>query len=68
MVRFADYLKDLWIKIAPQNNTLAVTATDKKLHRGFINLGNTCFLNVVLQCLINTKPLKDNLNKMQFIK
>nr|XP_048683698.1 ubiquitin carboxyl-terminal hydrolase 21 isoform X2 [Caretta caretta]XP_048683699.1 ubiquitin carboxyl-terminal hydrolase 21 isoform X2 [Caretta caretta] len=37
-------------------------------HIGLRNLGNTCFMNAVLQCLSSTKPLRDYCLRKEFLQ
>uniref|UniRef100_A0A8C3L273 ubiquitinyl hydrolase 1 n=1 Tax=Chrysolophus pictus TaxID=9089 RepID=A0A8C3L273_CHRPC len=37
-------------------------------HVGLRNLGNTCFMNAVLQCLSSTKPLRDFCLRKEFLQ
>uniref|UniRef100_A0A8C8SLP2 Ubiquitin carboxyl-terminal hydrolase n=1 Tax=Pelusios castaneus TaxID=367368 RepID=A0A8C8SLP2_9SAUR len=37
-------------------------------HIGLRNLGNTCFMNAVIQCLSSTKPLRDYCLRKEFLQ
>ncbi|XP_044846704.1 ubiquitin carboxyl-terminal hydrolase 21 isoform X1 [Mauremys mutica] len=58
---------------APSRPDKKVSATHHTLllgsgHIGLRNLGNTCFMNAVLQCLSSTKPLRDYCLRKEFLQ
>ncbi|KAM8921518.1 ubiquitin carboxyl-terminal hydrolase 21 [Pelodytes ibericus] len=58
--------------ISPQHKSLTVTTPPTRIpvlgsgRVGLRNLGNTCFLNAVIQCLSSTSPLRDYILRHEY--